>query len=421
MLEELGIRAKEAEKELMVATTVEKNAALKSIAEALVMSADEIIEANAKDIQNGIDNGMSKALLDRLKLDRERIEGMAQGVMDVVSLPDPVGRVLNSFERPNGLKIEKVSTPLGVIGVIFEARPNVTSDAAALALKSGNAVILRGGKEAINSNTKIAQVMRAAVKETGMNEDVIQLVENTTRESSTALMTLNEYVDVLIPRGGAGLIQAVVKNATVPVIETGVGNCHVYVDRDADIDMAVEIVFNAKTNRPSVCNAAESLLIHKDVAKEALVKIKNKLDEKEVELVGDKETIDILKNSDEVSDGFDIEEATDDDWATEYLDYKMSVKIVDTLEEAIEHIYQYSTGHSECIVTESIDRANEFMDRVDSAAVYVNASTRFTDGGEFGFGAEIGISTQKLHARGPIGLPELQSFKYKIYGNGQIR
>ena len=421
MLEELGIRAKEAEKELMVASTIDKNNALKTIAEALVLCADEIIEANAKDIQNGIDNGMSKALLDRLKLDRERIEGMAQGVKDVISLPDPVGRVLNSFTRPNGLKIEKVSTPLGVIGVIFEARPNVTSDAAALALKSGNAVILRGGKEAINSNTKIAQVMRAAVKESGMNEDVIQLVENTTRESSTALMTLNEYVDVLIPRGGAGLIQAVVKNATVPVIETGVGNCHVYVDRDADIDMAVEIVFNAKTNRPSVCNAAESLLIHKDVAKEALVKIKNKLDEKEVELVGDKEAIEILKNSDEVSDGFDIEEATDDDWATEYLDYKMSVKIVDTLEEAIEHIYQYSTGHSECIVTESIDRANEFMDRVDSAAVYVNASTRFTDGGEFGFGAEIGISTQKLHARGPIGLPELQSFKYKIYGNGQIR
>ena len=420
MLEELGIRAKEAEKELMVATTIEKNDALKSIADALVMNADEIIEANAKDIQNGIDNGMSKALLDRLKLDRERIEGMAKGVMDVVSLPDPVGRVLNTFERPNGLKIEKVSTPLGVIGVIFEARPNVTSDAAALALKSGNAVILRGGKEAINSNTKIAQVMRQAVKETGMNEDVIQLVENTTRESSTALMTLNEYVDVLIPRGGAGLIQAVVKNSTVPVIETGVGNCHVYVDRDADIDMAVEIVFNSKTDRPSVCNAAESLLIHKEVAKEALVKIKEKLDEKEVELVGDKEAIEILKNS-ENSDGFDIEEATDDDWATEYLDYKMSVKIVDTLEEAIEHIYKYSSGHSECIVTESEDRANEFMDRVDSAAVYVNASTRFTDGGEFGFGAEIGISTQKLHARGPIGLPELQSFKYKVYGTGQIR
>lgn len=420
MLEELGIRAKEAEKELMVATTVEKNAALKSIADALVMNADEIIEANAKDIQNGIDNGMSKSLLDRLQLDRERIEGMAQGVMDVVSLPDPVGRVLNSFERPNGLKIQKVSTPLGVIGVIFEARPNVTSDAAALALKSGNAVILRGGKEAINSNTKIAQVMRQAVKETGMNEDVIQLVENTTRESSTALMTLNGYVDVLIPRGGAGLIQAVVKNATVPVIETGVGNCHIYVDRDADIDMAVEIVFNAKTNRPSVCNAAESLLIHKDVAKEALIKIKEKLDEKEVELVGDKEAIDILKDS-KASDGFEIEEATEDDWATEYLDYKMSVKIVDTLEEAVEHIYKYSSGHSECIVTESEDRANEFMDRVDSAAVYVNASTRFTDGGEFGFGAEIGISTQKLHARGPIGLPELQSFKYKVYGTGQIR
>ena len=421
MLEELGIRAKEAEKELMVASTMEKNAALKAIAEALVLNADEIIEANAKDIQNGIDNGMSKALLDRLKLDRERIEGMAQGVLDVVSLPDPVGRVLNSFERPNGLKIEKVSTPLGVIGIIFEARPNVTSDAAALALKSGNTVILRGGKEAINSNTKIAEIMRAAVKDTGMNEDVIQLVENTTRESATALMTLNGYVDVLIPRGGAGLIQAVVKNSTVPVIETGAGNCHVYVDRDADIDMAVEIVFNSKTHRPSVCNAAESLLIHKDVAKEALVKIKNKLDEKEVELVGDKEAIEILSNSDEVTDGFDIEEATDDDWATEYLDYKMSVKIVESLEEAVEHIYKYSTGHSECIVTESTDRANEFMDKVDSAAVYVNASTRFTDGGEFGFGAEIGISTQKLHARGPIGLPELQSFKYKIYGTGQIR
>lgn len=421
MLEELGIRAKEAEKELMVASTEKKDEALKSIADALVMNADEIIEANAKDIQIGIDNGMGKALLDRLKLDRERIEGMAQGVLDVVALPDPVGRVIDTFERPNGLKIEKVSTPLGVIGVIFEARPNVTSDAAALALKSGNAVILRGGKEAINSNTKIAQIMRAAVKDTGMNEDVIQLVENTTRESSTALMTLNEYVDVLIPRGGAGLIQAVVKNATVPVIETGVGNCHVYVDKDADIDMAVEIVFNAKTQRPSVCNAAESLLIHKDVAKEALVKIKNRLDEREVELVGDKEAIEILNNSDEVTDGFDIEEATDDDWATEYLDYKMSVKIVDSLEEAIEHIYKYSTGHSECIVTNDMERANEFMNRVDSAAVYVNASTRFTDGGEFGFGAEIGISTQKLHARGPIGLPELQSFKYKVYGTGQIR
>ena len=271
MLEELGIRAKEAEKTLMIASTVEKNNVLKNIADALVEHADEIVEANKIDLQNGIDNGMSKSLLDRLKLDRERIEGMAKGVMDVVSLPDPVGRVLNSFERPNGLKIEKVSTPLGVIGVIFEARPNVTSDAAALALKSGNAVILRGGKEAINSNTKIAEIMRAAVKASGMNEDVIQLVENTTRESSTALMTLNEYVDVLIPRGGAGLIQAVVKNATVPVIETGVGNCHVYVDRDADIDMAVDIVFNSKTNRPSVCNAAESLLIHKEIAKEALV------------------------------------------------------------------------------------------------------------------------------------------------------
>lgn len=421
MLEELGIKAKEAEKQLMVATTEEKNKVLKSISEALIEHADKIIEANAIDIQNGIDNGMSQALLDRLKLDIERVEGMAKGVSDLIDLPDPVGRVLDSFKRPNGLKIEKVSTPLGVIGVIFEARPNVTSDAAALCLKSGNAVILRGGKEAINSNKMTAKIMREAVKEAGMNENVIQLVEDTSRESSTALMSLNGYVDVLIPRGGAGLIQAVVKNATVPVIETGVGNCHVYVDKDADLDMAVEIVNNSKTNRPSVCNAAESLIIHKDIAKEALVNIKKKLDEKCVELVGDNEAITILKNSDSSEGAFDMGEATDEDWATEYLDYKMSVKIVDSLDEAIEHIYKYSTGHSECIVTENEGSANEFLNRVDSAAVYVNASTRFTDGGEFGFGAEIGISTQKLHARGPIGLPELQSFKYKIYGDGQIR
>ncbi len=412
MLERLGINAKEAEKTLMVASSEKKNQALKKIAEGLIENTDKIIEANKVDLENGEKNGMAKSMLDRLKLDKERIEGMAKGVLDVATLPEPVGRILSATERPNGLRIEKVSTPIGVIAVIFEARPNVTSDAAALCLKSGNTVILRGGKEAINSNKTIAKVMRQAVKEAGMPEDVIQLVEDTSRESANELMKMNEYVDVLIPRGGAGLIQAVVKNATVPVIETGVGNCHIYIDKNADLKKAVDIVFNAKTSRPSVCNAAESLLIHKDIAKEALVAIKNKLDEKDVTLVGDSKAREIIP---------DMEKATDADWATEYLDYKMSVKIVDSVEEAIDHIYKYSTGHSECIVTENAGTAEKFMNQVDSAAVYLNASTRFTDGGEFGFGAEIGISTQKLHARGPIGLPELQSFKYKIYGNGQIR
>ena len=412
MLERLGINAKEAEKTLMVASSEKKNQALKKIAEGLIENTDKIIEANKVDLENGEKNGMAKSMLDRLKLDKERIEGMAKGVLDVATLPEPVGRILSATERPNGLRIEKVSTPIGVIAVIFEARPNVTSDAAALCLKSGNTVILRGGKEAINSNKTIAKVMRQAVKEAGMPEDVIQLVEDTSRESANELMKMNEYVDVLIPRGGAGLIQAVVKNATVPVIETGVGNCHIYFDKNADLKKAVDIVFNAKTSRPSVCNAAESLLIHKDIAKEALVAIKNKLDEKDVTLVGDSKAREIIP---------DMEKATDADWATEYLDYKMSVKIVDSVEEAIDHIYKYSTGHSECIVTENAGTAEKFMNQVDSAAVYLNASTRFTDGGEFGFGAEIGISTQKLHARGPIGLPELQSFKYKIYGDGQIR
>lgn len=412
MLERLGINAKEAEKTLMVASSEKKNQALKKIAEGLIENTDKIIEANKVDLENGEKNGMSKSMLDRLKLDKERIEGMAKGVLDVATLPEPVGRILSATERPNGLRIEKVSTPIGVIAVIFEARPNVTSDAAALCLKSGNTVILRGGKEAINSNKTIAKVMRQAVKEAGMLEDVIQLVEDTSRESANELMKMNEYVDVLIPRGGAGLIQAVVKNATVPVIETGVGNCHIYIDKNADLKKAVDIVFNAKTSRPSVCNAAESLLIHKDIAKEALVAIKNKLDEKDVTLVGDSKAREIIP---------DMEKATDADWATEYLDYKMSVKIVDSVEEAIDNIYKYSTGHSECIVTENAGTAEKFMNQVDSAAVYLNASTRFTDGGEFGFGAEIGISTQKLHARGPIGLPELQSFKYKIYGDGQIR
>lgn len=412
MLEQLGIRAKEAAKVLMIASTKEKDNALESIATALVANSDLIIAENKKDLDNAVANDMPQAMQDRLKLNKERIQQMADGVKGVVALPDPVGKVLNSITRPNGLKIEKVATPMGVIAVIFEARPNVTSDAAALCLKSGNTVILRGGKEAIHSNMVIAKIMRDAVATTGMPKDVIQLVEDTSRDSANALMTMNKYVDVLIPRGGAGLIQAVVKNSTVPVIETGVGNCHIYVDKDADIDKAVNIVFNAKTSRPSVCNAAETLVIHSDIAQEVLPLIKAKLDEKDVELVGDEKAKSILQN---------ISQATEEDWATEYLDYKMSVKVVDSLEEAIEHIYKYTTGHSECIVTENEQSAEMFMNCIDAAAVYVNASTRFTDGGEFGFGAEIGISTQKLHARGPIGLPELQSFKYKVYGNGQVR
>lgn len=412
LVEQLGERAKAAGRRLSIASTEQKNACLHAIAEALIENTENILEANAKDIANGQAAGLGSALLDRLRLDEDRIKGMADGVIAITALDDPCGRVLSSFTRPNGLKIEKVSIPLGVIGVIFEARPNVTSDAAALCIKSGNTVILRGGKEAINSNMAITEVMRTAIRSVGMPADIVGLIGDTSRESSTELMRCNKYVDVLIPRGGAGLIQAVVRNATVPVIETGAGNCHIYVDKDADIERAVNIVFNAKTSRPSVCNAAESLLIHRDIAERALPAIKHRLDEKNVELAGDEKAVGICGG---------VIPATEDDWAAEYLDYKMSVRIVDDIDEAINHIYMYSTNHSECIVTENKAAADKFMNEIDSAAVYVNASTRFTDGGEFGFGAEIGISTQKLHARGPIGLPELQSFKYKIYGDGQIR
>ncbi len=411
-LETYGARAKSAERILMTATTAEKNEALSAIANALSQNAAYILEENEKDLAAGRANGMQPSLLDRLALSAARIQGMADGVRAVVELPDPVGTVLSETVRPNGLKIQKVTVPLGVIAVIFEARPNVTSDAASLCLKSGNAVILRGGKEAIHSNTAIASVMRKALEDTALPADCIQLLEDTSREGATALMQLNQYVDVLIPRGGAGLIRAVVENASVPVIETGVGNCHIYVDKDADLTMAAEIVYNAKTSRVSVCNSAESLLVHSAVAAEALPKIKARLDEKQVELRGDARAREILP---------DIVPAEESDWGKEYLDYKMSVKIVDSLDEAIAHIFKYSTGHSECIVTENPKAAEQFLNEVDSAAVYHNASTRFTDGGEFGFGAEIGISTQKLHARGPLGLPQLVSMKYKIYGDGQIR
>ncbi len=412
MLTSIGKRVKNASVQLSVATTDEKNKILQAIATALRENSEKIVNANAIDLENGKNNGMTPAFLDRLMLNSERVEGMAKGVEDVISLPDPVGKVLWETERPNGMKIQRVSSPLGVIGIIYEARPNVTSDAAALAIKSGNTAILRGGKEAFNSNAAIMDIMRAAVEGADFNPDIIELVRDTSRESSTALMRMNDYVDVLIPRGSANLIKAVVNNSTVPVIETGAGNCHIYVDEFADIDMASQIVYNAKTQRISVCNCAESLLIHKNIAELALIAIKAELDKKNVVLYGDEVACAICPN---------IEKATEDDWAREYLDYKMSVKIVSSVDEAVEHIRKYSTGHSESIITENLENAERFMNGVDSAAVYHNASTRFTDGGEFGFGAEIGISTQKLHARGPLGLQQLNSFKYKIYGNGQVR
>lgn len=412
MLTQLGKRAKKAERVLMTASAEQKNKALGFIAEALIENTQYIIEENKKDIAAARQKGMSESMIDRLMLDEKRIKGISDAAKELIALSDPVGKVISGTTRPNGLLIEKVTVPLGVIAVIFEARPNVTVDAAALCLKSGNTVILRGGKEAINSNTAMAKIMRQAIANAGLPEDCIQLVEDTSRESATALMKLNGYVDVLIPRGGAGLIKACVENATVPVIETGTGNCHIYVDKDADIEKAVEIIYNAKTSRPSVCNACESLVIHKDIAEEVLPLIKKRLDEKSVVIHADERAMAILPDS---------LRATEEDYGREYLGYEISVRVVDSLDEAAEHIMTYTSGHSECIISEDYSATREFTSKVDAAAVYVNASTRFTDGGEFGFGAEIGISTQKLHARGPLGLDELTSFKYIVYGDGQIR
>lgn len=411
-LQTLGAAARRAARTLMCMDTETKNRALLAMADALIHASAEILAANREDLAAGERGGLTPAFLDRLALTEARIGGMADGMRQVAALPDPVGRVLSETVRPNGLRLTKVAVPIGVIAVIYEARPNVTADSAALCLKSGNAVILRGGREAIRSNTAIVRVMRAALRGAGVPEDAVTLIEDTDRAVTQALMRLNGYVDLLIPRGGAGLIRAVVENATVPVIETGAGTCHVYVDRDADVNMAADIVYNAKTSRPSVCNAAECLLVDREIAAAALPVIAARLAEKQVELRADPEACALLPNA---------VVATESDWGREYNDYMMAVHIVSGVEEAIDFITRYGTGHSECIVTENAETAERFLACVDAAAVYHNASTRFTDGGEFGLGAEIGISTQKLHARGPLGLAELTSMKYIVRGAGQIR
>ena len=411
-VKELGKRAKEASYDLGIASTTEKNNALELMARNLLKYKDEIIGANKVDLKVAEDKGTSKPMLDRLVLDETRIEDMAKGLREIINLDDPVGEVIEMWKRPNGLQIGKKRVAIGVVGIIYEARPNVTSDAAALCLKSGNAVILKGGSDAINSNKAIVKALASAVKESGLPEYSIQLIEDTSREATNEMMKLNKYIDVLIPRGGAGLIQAVVKNATVPVIETGVGNCHIYVDEVCDLDMAKNIILNAKTSRPGVCNAAEKMLINEKVAKEFLPIIIEALKEKNVEIRGDEEVSCV--------DSY-VKKATEEDWDTEYLDFVIGAKVVKDVDEAIEHINRYGTGHSEAIVTDSYKNSQKFLNKVNAAAVYVNASTRFTDGSEFGFGAEIGISTQKLHARGPMGLKELTTIKYIIYGNGQVR
>lgn len=408
----LGENALAAKDFLATVTTEQKNKALLAIAAALRANSETIILENKKDLENGKAAGLNDGLLDRLMLNEARINDIASAAENVASLPDPCGRLLDEIKRPNGLDIKKISVPIGVIGIIYEARPNVTVDAAGLCLKSSNAVILRGGKEAINSNMALASVMRTAIEDCGFDKNCIQLVTDISRESANQMMTMNGYIDCLIPRGGKGLIRSVVRNSTVPVIETGSGNCHIYVDESADIEMAANIIFNAKTQRIGVCNACESLVIHSGIINKALPAIKARLDTKNVEMRGDERAM-IAANG--------VLPASDEDFAEEYLDYIISVKTVDSLDEAIMHINKYSTKHSEAIITQNKANADEFLARIDSSSVYVNASTRFTDGGEFGLGAEIGISTQKLHARGPMGLRELTTTKYLIYGNGQVR
>ena len=389
----------------------EKNQALRAVADRLLKEKGTILSENEKDLEAGRKKGMHPGLLDRLALTEDRIKGMAEGLLQIAELPDPIGELMETFERPNGLHIEKRRVPMGVIGIIYESRPNVTADAFGLCFKSGNAVILKGGSDAICSNKAITQVIRDALEECGIVKEAISLIADTDRQVTLAFMKMKQYVDLLIPRGGAGLIRSVVENSTIPVIETGTGNCHIYVDEDADLAKAVPIIINAKTQRIGVCNACESLVIHEKIREAFLPELKKALDEKKVEIRGDEKTREVI----------DCTPATEEDFATEYLDYILSVKTVKSVNEAIEHINRYSTRHSEAIITENSEHAGIFLKEVDAACVYVNASTRFTDGFEFGFGAEIGISTQKLHARGPMGLKELTSYKYEITGNGQIR
>ncbi len=411
-LEELGSRAKKASTQLGLMLQDEKSRALKVCAKTLLDSGSSILEANEKDVKAAQENGMKSSLVDRLRLTQERLQGMADGLLQISSLTDPIGEVLSTTVRPNGLTIGQKVVPLGVIGIIYESRPNVTADAFGLCFKTGNAVVLRGGSDAINSNIAIVAALRNGLKSCGCTEDALLLIEDTSREVAKEFMGLNRYIDVLIPRGGAGLIKTVVNNSTIPVIETGTGNCHVYVDEYADFTMALDIIDNAKTQRLGVCNACESLVVHEKVSREFLPLLYERLHAKEVEIRSDERGCAICKN---------FVPATEEDYATEYLDRIISLKIVDSIEEAISHINEYSTKHSEAIITKDYEHAMKFLNEIDSAAVYVNASTRFTDGNEFGFGAEIGISTQKLHARGPMGLKALTTTKYIIFGNGQIR
>lgn len=412
MLIEIGKRARAASRALGTLGSLYKNEGLMSVAQALSDGEEEILSANQDDVIRASAGGMSPGLIDRLELTPDRVQAMIDGLAQIAALEDPVGEVVEMKQRPNGLRIGKKRVPLGVIGMIYEARPNVTADAFGLCFKTGNAVILKGGSDAQNTNEAIVRWIRRGLKAAGITEDAVQLITDSSREATRQFMRLNQYVDVLIPRGGAGLIRAVVENSTIPVIETGTGNCHIYVDESADIAMALDIIFNAKTQRIGVCNACESLVVHRGIADIFLPLLKERLDEKQVELRGEKEASAIVPS---------ILEASEEDWGCEYLDYILSVKLVNSTSEAINHINCYNTGHSEAIITKDYDSAQQFLDEVDAAAVYVNASTRFTDGFEFGFGAEIGISTQKLHARGPMGLKELTTTKYIIYGNGQIR
>lgn len=412
MLNRLGINAKAAETEMRNLSTNKKNKVLLAVADKLVKDARTLISANRLDVETGKRNHMPEGLIDRLLLTESRIEGMAEGLRQVAALDDPVGEVTGMKKRPNGLLIGQKRVPLGVIGIIYEARPNVTADAFALCFKTGNVVILKGGSDAIHSNEAIVNCIRETLNEQGVTEDAIQLISDTSRETAAEFMKMNQYVDVLIPRGGRGLIKAVVEQSTIPVIETGTGNCHIYVDETADLEMAADIIMNAKTQRVGVCNACESVLVHKDVKDTLLPVLAKRLQEKHVEIRADEAAYALIPGA---------VHATEEDWGKEYLDYILSIKVVSSVEEAIAHINKYNTKHSEAIITNNYEHAQKFLDEVDAAAVYVNASTRFTDGFEFGFGAEIGISTQKLHARGPMGLLALTTTKYIIYGNGQVR